>query len=189
MFLGAFGFVLGFSVVFMLIGYTAGAVGAWLFEYQRQITIVLGVMTIILGLIFLGALQLLQRDFRIHKVPAVGIAAAPLLGVLFGLGWTPCIGPTLSAVVGLSAQSASAGRGMTLSFFYCLGLGVPFIIAALSYRRAMGAIKVIRRHQAWVTRIGGVMLIVVGILLVTGWWNVLVADIRGWFPTGTTGVI
>lgn len=189
MFLGAFGFVLGFSVVFMLIGYTAGAIGAWLFEYQRQITIVLGVMTIILGLIFLGALQLLQRDFRIHKVPAVGIAAAPLLGVLFGLGWTPCIGPTLSAVVGLSAQSASAGRGMTLSFFYCLGLGVPFIIAALSYRKAMGAIRVIRRHQVWVTRIGGVMLIVVGVLLVTGWWNVLVADIRGWFPDGTTGVI
>ena len=188
MFLGALGFVLGFSVVFMLIGYTAGAIGAWLFDYQRQIKFVLGIMTIVLGLVFIGALQLLQRDLRIHKVPAVGLAAAPLLGVLFGLGWTPCIGPTLSAVVGLSASSASAGRGMTLSFFYCLGLGVPFIVAALTYRRAMGAIKVIRRHQRWVTRIGGLMLIAVGILLVTGWWDVLVQDMRDWFPTFTAGV-
>ncbi|MGN6722301.1 MAG: cytochrome c biogenesis CcdA family protein [Marmoricola sp.] len=189
MFLGAFGFVVGFSVVFMLLGYTAGAVGAWLFEYQRQITIVLGVMVIVLGLIFIGALQLLQRDLRIHKVPAVGIGAAPLLGMLFGLGWIPCVGPTLSAIIGLSAVSASAGRGMTLSFFYCLGLGVPFILAALSYRRAMGAIRVVRNHQVWVTRIGGAMLIVVGILLVTGWWNVIVQDLRSWFPSGSTGVI
>jgi cytochrome c-type biogenesis protein len=187
MFLGALGFVIGFSTVFILIGLSAGAVGNWLFEYQRQIKLVLGFMTILMGLIFIGALQLLQRDLRFHKVPAVGIAAAPLLGVLFGLGWTPCVGPTLSAVVGLSAQSASAGRGMLLGVFYCLGLGLPFIVVALSYRKAMGAIKVIRRHQVWVTRIGGAMLIVVGVLLVTGWWDYLVQDVRRWLP-GTTGV-
>ena len=187
MFLGALGFVVGFSTVFILIGLSAGAVGNWLFEYQHQIKLVLGFMTILMGLIFIGALQLLQRDLRIHKVPAVGLAAAPLLGVLFGLGWTPCVGPTLSAVVGLSAQSASAGRGLLLGVFYCLGLGLPFIVAALSYRKAMGAIRVIRNHQVWVTRIGGAMLIVVGVLLVTGWWDYLVQDIRRWLP-GTTGV-
>lgn len=187
MFLGALGFVVGFSTVFILIGLGAGAVGNWLFEYQHQIKLVLGFMTIIMGLIFIGALQLLQRDLRFHKVPAVGLAAAPLLGVLFGLGWTPCVGPTLSAVIGLSAQSASAGRGMLLGVFYCLGLGLPFIVAALTYRKAMGAIRVIRNHQVWVTRIGGAMLIVVGVLLVTGWWDYLVQDVRRWLP-GTTGV-
>lgn len=187
MFLGALGFVVGFSTVFILIGLGAGAVGNWLFEYQHQIKLVLGFMTIVMGLIFIGALQLLQRDVRFHKVPAVGLLAAPLLGVLFGLGWTPCVGPTLSAVAALSAQSASAGRGMLLGAFYCLGLGLPFIAVALSYRKAMGAIKVIRNHQVWVTRIGGAMLIIVGVLLVTGWWDYLVQDVRRWLP-GTTGV-
>lgn len=189
MLLGALGFVLGFSVVFVLIGSASGALGQWLFEYQHTITIVLGVMTIILGIVFLGALPLLQRDWRFHKVPAVGLAAAPLLGVLFGLGWTPCIGPTLSVVEGLALNSATVGRGMFLSLCYCLGLGLPFIIAALAYRRMLGAIRIIRRHQQWVTRLGGLMLIAVGILLVTGWWNVLVQDLRGsFFPGFTAGV-
>lgn len=188
MFFGAVGFVLGFSSVFTLVGSGAGALGAWLFEYNHEIRFVLGLMTIVLGLIFIGALRIFQRDIRYHKVPAVGLAAAPLLGVLFGLGWTPCAGPTLSAVVGLSMNSASAARGMALSFFYCLGLGLPFIAVALSYRKGMGAVKAIRRHQVWVTRIGGVMLIGVGVLLVTGWWDVVVQDLRGWMPSITTGV-
>jgi cytochrome c-type biogenesis protein len=186
---GSMLFILGFSFVFVSFGALFGAVGDWLFAYQRQLTLGLGVLVILLGLAFLGLVPWLQRDWRVHRVPAVGLAAAPLLGVLFGLGWTPCIGPTLSAVFSLSTNEASAGRGALLGLAYCLGLGVPFIVAALAYRRMLGAIGWVRRHQAWVTRAGGLMLVLVGLLLVTGWWDALVDDIRAWFfPDFTAGV-
>jgi cytochrome c-type biogenesis protein len=186
---GSLLFVLGFSFVFVSFGALFGAVGDWLWAYQRQITVVLGALTILVGIAFLGAVPWLQRDFRVHRVPAVGLAAAPLLGVLFGLGWTPCIGPTLSAITTLAVNEGSAERGALLSFVYCLGLGLPFVVAALAYRRMLGAIGWVRRHQQWVTRLGGLMLIAVGVLLVTGWWDVLVGDLRNWFfPGFTAGV-
>ena len=186
---GSLLFVLGFSFVFVSYGALIGAVGEWLFTYERTITIVLGSFTILLGLVFAGVVPLFQRDYRIHQVPAVGLAAAPLLGVLFGLGWAPCIGPTLTAVTTLALNEASAGRGALLAFVYCLGLGLPFIAAALAYRRMLGAVGWIRRHQQWVTRFGGLMLVAVGLLLVTGWWNVMVGVMRGWFfPNFTAGV-
>ncbi|MGI9157940.1 MAG: cytochrome c biogenesis CcdA family protein [Marmoricola sp.] len=182
-------FVLGFSVVFVSIGTLFGALGAWLFAYQRPVTIGLGAVTILLGLAFMGLVPWLQRDVRVHRVPAVGLAAAPLLGVLFGLGWTPCIGPTLAAVLLLAGQEGSAGRGALLTFAYCLGLGVPFILAGLAWRRMLGTVKWVRRHQVWVTRVGGVMLVVVGLLLVTGWWDLLIADLRDYFfPNFTPGI-
>src|SRR3954471_24278409 len=131
---GSLLFVLGFSFVFVSFGALFGAVGNWLFDYQREITVVLGSFTILLGLVFLGVVPWMQRDWRIHRVPAVGLAAAPLLGVLFGLGWTPCIGPTRGAVTSLPMNEASAWRGAMLSLAYCLGLGLPFILAALGYR-------------------------------------------------------
>ena len=181
---GALLFVLGFAFVFVSYGALIGAVGEWLFTYERPITIVLGSLTILLGLVFLGVVPWLQRDWRIHRVPAVGLGAAPLLGVLFGLGWAPCIGPTLTAVTALALTEGSAGRGALLSFVYCLGLGLPFIAAALAYRRMLGTIRWVRRHQQWVTAFGGVMLIAVGLLLVTGWWSVMVGWIRTWFFPG-----
>jgi len=177
-------FVLGFSFVFVSFGALIGGVGEWFFDYERPITIVLGALTILLGLVFLDVVPWLQRDWRIHWVPAVGLAAAPLLGVLFGLGWAPCIGPTLSAVLTLSVNEASAERGALLSLVYCLGLGLPFIVAALAYRRMLGTVGWVRRHQRWVTAFGGLMLIAVGLLLVTGWWDVLVDWIRTWFFPG-----
>jgi cytochrome c-type biogenesis protein len=186
---GSLLFVLGFSFVFVSFGALFGAVGDWLWRYQDQITTGLGLVTILVGIAFLGAVPWLQRDWRVHRVPAVGLVAAPLLGVLFGLGWTPCIGPTLSAITTLAVNEGSAGRGALLSFVYCLGLGLPFIVAALAYRRMLGAIGWVRRHQQWITRLGGLMLIAVGVLLVTGWWDVLVDDLRGWFfPGFTAGV-
>ena len=186
---GSLLFVLGFSFVFVSFGALFGAVGDWLWEYQRPVTVVLGLLTILVGIAFLGAVPWLQRDWRVHRVPAVGLAAAPLLGVLFGLGWTPCIGPTLGAITTLAVNEGSAERGALLSFVYCLGLGLPFVVAALAYRRMLGAIGWVRRHQQWVTRLGGLMLIAVGVLLVTGWWDVLVGDLRNWFfPGFTAGV-
>jgi cytochrome c-type biogenesis protein len=186
---GSLLFVLGFSFVFISFGALIGAVGNWLFSYQRQITVVLGALVIVLGLVFIGVVPWMQRDWRIHRVPAVGLAAAPLLGVLFGLGWTPCIGPTLSAVTSLAMNEASAWRGALLSLAYCLGLGLPFVAAALAYRRMLGAIGWVRRHQQWVTVLGGLMLVAVGVLLVTGWWDELVGWLRsGFFPDFKPGV-
>jgi cytochrome c-type biogenesis protein len=186
---GSLLFVLGFSFVFVSFGALFGAVGDWLWEYQREVTVTLGLFTILVGVAFLGAVPWMQRDWRVHRVPAVGLAAAPLLGILFGLGWTPCIGPTLGAITSLAVNEGSAGRGALLSFVYCLGLGLPFVVAALAYRRMLGAVGWVRRHQRWVTGFGGLMLIAVGVLLVTGWWDVLVGDLRAWFfPGFTAGV-
>jgi cytochrome c-type biogenesis protein len=168
---GAVLFVLGFSVVFVVIGFTAGSVGTWLVQWRTQLEIGLGIVLVLLGLAFAGLVPFLQRDVRVHTVPAVGLAAAPFLGFLFGLGWTPCVGPTLSAIITLGLNEGTADRGALLAGVYCLGLGVPFIVAALAYRRALGAFRVIRRHQQWVTRIGGLMLVLVGLALVTGFWD------------------
>lgn len=175
MLLGSVLFVLGFTVVFVSYGAVFGALGSWLTEWSRQITIVLGALTIVLGLAFAGLIPFLQRDWRVHQVPAVGLAAAPLLGVLFGIGWTPCIGPTLGAISTLAVTEASAGRGAFLSLVYSFGLGIPFVVAGLAYRRALTAFAVVRRHQEWVMRLGGLMLVLVGVLLVTGWWGWLVS--------------
>ncbi len=178
MVLGSLLFVLGFSFVFVVLGTLSGALGEWLFRYTRQISVALGFFTILVGVAFIGLVPWLQRDVRVHRVPAVGLAAAPLLGVLFGLGWTPCIGPTLSAVQALALHEGTATRGAMLSVAYSLGLGIPFLVAGLAFRRTLGAVKWVRRHQVWVTRIGGMMLIVVGLLLVTGLWDQWVADLR-----------
>ena len=132
MLVGTLLFVLGFAVVFVSFGLMFGAIGRALLTHQDVITTVLGGLTIVLGLAFMGFVPLLQRDVRIHRVPAVGVAAAPLLGILFGLGWTPCIGPTLSAVLTLATNQASAGRGALLAFAYSLGLEGP----AVHHRRA-----------------------------------------------------
>ncbi len=167
-------FVLGFSVVFVLLGTASGAAGAWLMRWQRELTVVLGAVIILLGLAFVGLVPAMQREWRIHRVPAVGLAAAPVLGFLFGLGWTPCLGPTLAAIVNLSLREGTAGRGALLSGFYALGLGLPFIVASVAYERTLGATRFVRRHQVLVTRLGGLMMIVVGVLLLSGWWDVLV---------------
>lgn len=180
MLLGSFLFVLGFSFVFIAYGALFGSLGNWLIDYRDQISLVLGLFTILVGVAFVGLVPILQRDLRVHRVPAVGLAAAPLLGVLFAVGWTPCIGPTLSAVQALAVNEGTAGRGAALSLAYSLGLGIPFLLAGLAFRRSLGAIRWVRSHQAWVTRLGGAMLIVVGLLLVTGLWDRWVVDLQSW---------
>lgn len=187
MFLGSLLFVLGFTVVFVILGTASGALGAWLVTWSRQLAIVLGILMIVLGLAFAGWLPFLNREWRVHSVPAVGLAAAPVLGFLFGLGWTPCIGPTLAAISTLALQEGTAARGAVLSAVYALGLGLPFIAAGLAYEKALSAIGWIRRHQVWVMRAGGLMLVAVGVLLLTGWWAEAVSwvQVRLVSDTGT----
>jgi cytochrome c-type biogenesis protein len=175
MLLGSVLFVLGFTAVFVMVGAATGELGFRLRIYQDEITLVMGVVLILLGLVFAGFIPLLQREWRIHKIPAVGLSAAPLIGAIFALGWTPCIGPTYGVIVTLTVNDATASRGALLSVAYALGLGIPFIIAGLAYRRTLGALAWVRRHQAAVMRIGGLMLVAVGLLLVTGWWDQIVS--------------
>lgn len=183
--LGAALFVLGFAAVFVSGGMLFGGAGATLLAHRETLTKVFGVLTIVLGLAFTGAFarllpRLTQREFRIHARPAVGLAGAPMLGVVFGVGWTPCIGPTLAAVNVLAFNEATAARGALLSAAYCLGLGLPFLAAALAFRRTLGAFGWVRRHHRWVTRVGGGMLVATGLLLVTGAWDHLVYQMQLW---------
>lgn len=185
---GAVLFVLGFSVVFVLLGVSAGGVSDWLVVNRRLLDVILGVVAIVLGLAFIGLVPLLQREWRVHKVPAVGLAAAPLLGFLFGVGWVPCVSPTLGAIYTLALYDGSSARGGLLLAFYSLGLGLPFILAAVLWRRMLGAIAFVRRHQQWVTRIGGGMLVIVGLLLVTGWWAWAITWMQVRIGTGSVPV-
>ncbi|CAN5145139.1 cytochrome c biogenesis protein CcdA [soil metagenome] len=168
---GAVLFVLGFTAVFVSIGVAAGTFASFLRDWQQTYNVVLGIVTIVLGLAFVGLIPMLQRDVRFHRVPAVGLLAAPLLGILFGLGWTPCIGPTLGTISTLAINEGTALRGGILLACYSIGLGLPFIAAALWWSRASVTFSWVRRHQMLITRIGGVMLIVIGLALLTGWWQ------------------
>ncbi len=179
---GSILFVLGFSVVFVSYGVLFGSVGAALLEYADLINRVLGVLVIVMGLAFMGVIPGLQREFRLHRVPTWGVAGAPVLGVLFGLGWTPCIGPTLAAVQTLAFTEASALRGALLSLVYCLGLGLPFVLLALAFSRMAQALGWFRRHSVLVMRIGGGMLVVVGVLLVSGLWTDFTVWLRVQIP-------
>ena len=181
-------FVLGFSAVFVTGGALFGGLGGALLAHSTAVHRVLGVLTVVLGLVFLGLLPGLQREVRFHRLPSAGLAGAPLLGVLFGVGWTPCLGPTLAAVQALAYTQASAGRGALLTAAYCLGLGVPFVLTGLAFRRALGAFAVVRRHYAIVTRTGGALLVVVGLLLVSGLWEQVMVTVRGLVSGATTAV-
>jgi cytochrome c-type biogenesis protein len=171
-------FVLGFSVVFVAYGAALGGLGHLLTGHARLLTRILGGLTILLGLLFAGAFDRFSFAGRIVRPsarPQAGLAGAPLLGVMFGLGWTPCIGPTLTAVLALSATTGTAARGALLAFVYALGLGIPFLLVSLGFQFAMRAFAFFRRRARLVTRIGGAMLVCVGLLEVTGAWSTFMA--------------
>ncbi|MDO5495626.1 MAG: cytochrome c biogenesis protein CcdA [bacterium] len=181
-------FVLGFTLVFVLLGVVFAALGARMVAWLDIIMRILGVFVILMGMAFLGYLPFLQRDLRIQMSPRFGLAGAPLLGATFALGWTPCIGPTLAAVLTLSFGGGEPVRGGILAFAYCMGLGLPFVIIAVAFTRSPRLHQWIRRHRTAITRIGGVMLILVGLLLVTGLWNTIMNLLQGSIAGFTTVV-
>ena len=178
-------FVAGFSAVFAVYGLAFGGLGHLLRAHDTGLTQVLGGVTIVLGLMFAGAFDRFSfagRIFRPSARPRAGLAGAPLLGVMFGFGWTPCIGPTLTAVLALSETSGTAARGAFLAFVYGLGLGIPFLIVAGAFQRAVNVLGFFRRNARLVSRIGGAMLVLVGVLEVTGAWTSAIAWLHThWF--------
>src|SRR6266487_4343337 len=180
-------FVLGFSAVFATEGVAFGGLGSVLRTHIAGLTQILGGLTIILGLLFAGVFDRFPVTGRIIRPsvrPRAGLAGAPLLGVLFGLSWTPCIGPTLSLVMGLALTSGTAVRGALLMFVYGLGLGIPFLIVALLFQRGMTAFGFARRHARLITRAGGALLVAIGVLELTGTWTAVLSWIQTHWVSG-----
>jgi cytochrome c-type biogenesis protein len=179
---GAALFVLGFSVLYGIEGVAVGSLGTYFEAHKAGLSQLLGILLIVLGLLFAGAFERLSFTGRIVKPafkPRAGLATAPLIGVLFGLGWTPCSGPTLSAVLALGFSTGTALRGGLLAFVYALGIGIPFLIIAFAVDRGITLVGFARRHGRLITQIGGLLLIAVGLLEVTGAWN----DVTIWLQT------
>ncbi|MBO0775819.1 MAG: sulfite exporter TauE/SafE family protein, partial [Actinobacteria bacterium] len=180
-------FVLGFSVIFATEGVAFGGLGSLLRAHTAGLTQALGGLTIVLGLLFAGAFDrfpIAGRIIRPSVRPRAGLAGAPVLGALFGLSWSPCIGPTLTVVMSLAFASGTAVRGAVLMFAYGIGLGVPFLIVALAVQRGMSALGFARRHARMITRIGGAMLVTVGALEVSGVWTAALAWLQAHWIAG-----
>lgn len=164
-------FIAGFTVVFVATAILFASIGRFFLAHQRALEIGVGVLIIVLGLAFLGLVPGLQREFRIHRLPAAGLLGAPVFGAVFALSWVPCVGPTLGAVLGMATVSGETDRAAVLAVAYCLGLGLPFVTFGLGFHRLLGVFKAVRRNSRWVTRAGGALLILVGLALVTGGWQ------------------
>ena len=188
--IGALAFILGFAIVFVSFGAAFGGLGATLRTHQRLLQVIFGCVTVVLGMFFAGwwPSSWLQRDARSHRLPRASVLGAALLGFTFALGWTPCIGPTLASITLLAASSsgATALRGSILAFVYCLGLGLPFIIAALATERMAGASAWLRRHSRAIGLVGGILLILIGIAEISGAWNTFVTWLQDHLPASTT---
>ncbi len=184
---GAALFVAGFTAVFLCTGLLVAQAGVVLLAHERLIETVIGVVVIVLGLGYAGVIPGLNREYRIRALPAAGLAGAPVLGAVFALSWTPCLGPTLSAVLGL-ASFGGTGRAVPLLIAYCLGLGLPFIAFGLGFRRLLGLFAVVRRHSVWVTRLGGALLVLVGLALASGGWLDFVNWLRATVGPGSVGL-
>ena len=176
--LGSILFVFGFTALFVAYGAFFGSLGSNISANQKTISRVLGIFTILMGLIFMGRINLM-RSFKLNRIAESGLIGAPILGFLFGLGWTPCIGPALAAVQTLAIESASAVRGSILSATYCFGLGAPFILTGLYFDKSQSMRKILAKNGEKISFAGGILLIVIGAMQLTGTWDSLMNSLRG----------
>ena len=175
--LGVLLFVLGFTVVFVAYNWILGGAGFLLKAHLDLITRIAGVLIIIMGLVFIGQVTFAQRTIRPGWKVATGLAGAPLLGIVFGLGWAPCIGPTLTAVYAIALDGSDPVRGALLGLAYCLGLGIPFLLVALGLGWVTGSVAWLKRHIRLINIIGGALLIVIGVLMVSGLWRIFISNL------------
>lgn len=176
--LGVALFVAGFSVVFIAFMVLASSVGIWLVQYQDLITRIMGVIVLVMGLVFVGFFRPLQQTKKLALAPKVGLIGAPILGAGFAIGWTPCLGPTLIAITSLSLQTGSVVRGALLGLAYCLGLGIPFVLVAIGFGWVTSSTQFLRRNIRTINIIGGVVLVIIGVLMVTGLWNQMMYSLQ-----------
>lgn len=175
--LGVSLFILGFTLVFTLTNAAFGALGFWLVRWDDLIIRIAGVLVIALGLVFIGQFTFLQRTIKPGWAPRTGLLGAPLLGVVFGLGWTPCLGPTLAAITAMSLTSGSVVQSVILGIAYSLGLGIPFLLIAFGFGWVTTSVKWAKRHIRLINIVGGAMLVVIGLLMVSGVWSILMSNL------------
>ena len=184
MVLGTTLFILGFSVVFVLMSVVLAQIGAapWI-RSHTWINVVLGLLVILLGVVFMGGFSWFQRERKIHARPPSGLWGAPILGITFGLGWAPCIGPTFAAVQTLVyVEGPNSAKAIALTLVYCLGLGIPFLLIALGFRRSAEMFSFLKRHRRGLQITGGAILVLIGILIATGLWNSMMSWIQASLP-------
>lgn len=187
-FLGMVLFILGFTIVFVLTGVLTGAIGVALAQWSDTITRILGVLVIVMGLAFTGIIPALQTEKKVHVVPNSGLWGAPVLGFVFGLGWTPCLGPTLVAINSLALSEGSVPRGVVLAIAYSIGLGLPFLLIAVGLEKSKKALAFLRTYRRAIMRIGGGLLVVLGVVMAAGWWTQLSAQLSIWIGYSKTVV-
>lgn len=183
MVVGSLLFVIGFTVVFVLLGVLAGAAGLIFLSRNSWVQVVLGLLVALFGLVMIGQFGFLQRTIKLPYSPKLGLAGAPLLGAVFAIGWTPCIGPTLASVLVLASDSADPVRGGLLATLYSLGLGLPFVLIAAGFGFALKSVNFVKRHIRAFNIFGGSLLVVIGLLMATGIWNRIVS----WLQVVTSG--
>ncbi|MFG2038881.1 cytochrome c biogenesis CcdA family protein [Dactylosporangium sp. NPDC048998] len=181
-------FIAGFSVVFIALIVLATRAAMSVALHRRLVEVIAGVAVIVLGLAFMGLVPGLERQWRIRRLPAAGLIGAPVFGMVFALSWAPCTGPTLGAVIALGSTSGSQARAVTLAVAYSLGIGIPFIAVGLGFQRLIGVVKFIRRNSRWVTRVGGALLVLVGLALVTGVWSSLMIALQANIGPGSVPI-
>lgn len=172
-------FIAGFTVVFVAMGVLAGTAGRFFLQYGDVLTRVLGVVVIIMGLVFLGVFGFAQRTFKPQVRSNLGLGGAPLLGIAMGIGWAPCIGPTYTAILSVSFAQGDPWRAVVLAIAYSLGLGIPFVLLAIGFGWATRSVAFLRRHIRIVNIIGGLLLIALGVLMVTGVWTSVMSQLTG----------